>query len=133
MGDVVGAWDVDRQEDYIVDVDIIQTTGVDWNVDNQLSSCFERNVFIKEDSWWYQRLIRCKQIKRIPIVIEKDGICQITYPLGENTPHVRTWLAAKTQTQPHEEDFGFGKHGAGLQCRRCVEMHELEGGFVINL
>ena len=46
-------------------------------------------------------LIWCKQIKRIPIVVEKDGICQITYRLGENAPHVRTWLAAKTQTQPH--------------------------------
>ena len=71
--------------------------------------------------------------QKVPIVVEKDGICQITNRLGENAPHVQTWLAAKTQTQPHEEDFGFREHGAGLRCRCCVEMHLSEGRFVIDL
>ena len=133
MGNVVGAWDVDHQEDNIIDVDIVQAMGVDRNVDNQLHYCSEKNVVVEKDSWRHQQLIWRNQIKRIPIVLEKGGICQVTYCLGEDTPHIRTGLAAKTQTQSLKEDSEFGEHGAGLRCSHCVEMHLLENGLVINL
>ncbi len=33
-GDVVGAWDVYRKEDDVVDVNVVQASGVDRDVDN---------------------------------------------------------------------------------------------------
>jgi hypothetical protein len=52
-GGIVGAWDVDRDKDEVVNVDIMQAAGVDWNIDDQLRSFTERDVIIEEDSCRY--------------------------------------------------------------------------------
>ena len=77
-------------------------------------------------------MVRCEQIERVPIVVEKDGIRQIAYRFGENAPHVWAGFAAEAQTEPIEEEFEFGEHGACLRCRLGVEVHSTEGGFVID-
>ena len=48
------------------------------------------------------------------MVAVQDGVCHITYRLGENAPHLRAGLPTKAQTQQHEKDTEFGELGAGL-------------------
>ena len=51
-GDMVGSRDVDWEADYIVNLEDVQSLGVDRNVNNQLHSFSERDVAIEEGSWW---------------------------------------------------------------------------------
>ncbi len=46
-GGVVGAWDVDREENDVVDVNVVQASGVDRDFDNQLRACAERDVVVE--------------------------------------------------------------------------------------
>ncbi len=48
--DVVGPWDVDREADDVVDVEVMHSMGVDGDVDNQLCSFGKRDVVVKERS-----------------------------------------------------------------------------------
>ena len=52
VGNMVGSRDVNCEADDIVNVEVVQATGVDRIVDNQLRSFSERDITIKEDSWW---------------------------------------------------------------------------------
>ena len=53
MGNVVGSRDVDLCEaNDIGNVEVVRAAGIDRNVDNQLHPFSERNVLIKESSWW---------------------------------------------------------------------------------
>jgi hypothetical protein len=96
-GGISGAWDVDHDEDDVVDVNVVRASGVDRDLKNQLRSCAERYVVVEEDPWRHQRLVRCKQIEGVPIVVEKDGISQIAYRFGENAPHVTTTNATRNK------------------------------------
>ncbi len=50
-GSIVRAWDVDSEEDEVLDVNVVQAAGVNRNVDNQLRSFTKRDVIVEEDSW----------------------------------------------------------------------------------
>ena len=78
-------------------------------------------------------MVRCEQIEGVPIVVEKDCICQVAYLFGENAPHVRAGFATEAQTKPIEEESKFREHGACLRCRLSVEVHSMEGGFEVDL
>ncbi len=47
-GNIVGTWDVDREADDVVDVDIMNSTGVDGYVDNQLSAFGKGDLVVKK-------------------------------------------------------------------------------------
>jgi hypothetical protein len=52
VGDMVGSRDVDWEADYIVNLEVVRSTGADRNVNNQLHSFSERDVAIEEGLWW---------------------------------------------------------------------------------
>ena len=51
-GNMVDSRDVDHEANDIVNVEVVQATGVDRNVNNQLRSFSKRDVVIKEGLWW---------------------------------------------------------------------------------
>ncbi len=47
-GNVVGTWDVDREADDVVDVDVGNSMGVNGYVDNQLSAFGKGDIVVKK-------------------------------------------------------------------------------------
>ncbi len=47
-GNVVGTWDVDCEANDVVNVDIVNSAGVDGYIDNQLSTFGKRGVVIEK-------------------------------------------------------------------------------------
>ncbi len=47
-GNVVGTWDVDCEANDVINVDVVNSTGVDGYVDNQLSAFGKGDIFVEK-------------------------------------------------------------------------------------
>ncbi len=106
-GDVVGTWDVDSEANDVVDVDVVRSLGVNGDVDNQLSTCSEGNIGLKESMFGDQMLVWGEKLTRFPVIAEQDGIRQVANCLGDDSPLERTGFSAEAEPKHHQEYVNF--------------------------
>jgi hypothetical protein len=69
-GDVVGTWDVYCEANDVVDVDIVSSSGVDGDYDNQLCTRGKGDVGIERFVFGNQMLVLCRKLAGVPVIAE---------------------------------------------------------------
>ncbi len=70
MGDVVGTWNVNCEANDVIDVNVVSSSGVNGDFDNQLGTRSKGNIGLEQFTFGNQMLVWCKKLAGVPVIAE---------------------------------------------------------------
>ena len=67
-GDVVGTWDVDCEANDVINVDVVSSSGVNRDYDNQLGTRGEGDVGLEQFMFGNKMLVWCKKLAGVLVI-----------------------------------------------------------------